>query len=173
MKLVVLTGASGSGKTAIARAVAAHEIPGAPTVLHFDATRVPSQEEMVREYGSGEAWQEQKTFEWLRRIRLEFADRPAVLFEGQSRIAFIRAAIERAGIEHAEIILVDCDDETRFGRLRLERSQPDLATQRMLTWAAYLRTEAARAGIPILDTTDRTIADSVDYVLHRLAEPTS
>jgi dephospho-CoA kinase len=170
MKLIVLTGASGSGKTTIARSVAAHKPAAAPVVvLHFDSIGVPSPEQVVREYGSPEAWQEQKTFEWFQTIRDRYADRAAVLFEGQMRIAFVQAAVERAEIEHAEIILVDCDDETRLRRLRGERAQPDLATERMISWAAFLREEAMTTGTPILETTGGSVEDSVEYLLQRLA----
>ena len=169
MKLLVLTGASGSGKTTIANSVAARELPSAPVVLHFDSIGVPSPERILREYCSPEAWQEQKTIEWFQTIRDGYADRRAILFEGQMRIAFVRAALALAKIEHAELILVDCDDETRLRRLRVERGQADLATERMITWAAFLREEALTSGTTILETTGRSIPDSVEYVIQRLS----
>jgi adenylate kinase family enzyme len=56
MRLVVLTGASGSGKTTIADAIKTGW-PGLVEVLHFDQIGVPSFEAMVSRWGSGEAWQ--------------------------------------------------------------------------------------------------------------------
>lgn len=57
MGFVILTGASGSGKTAIAEAIAARR-GGRVNVFHFDRVVVPALEEMVIEYGSDEAWRE-------------------------------------------------------------------------------------------------------------------
>jgi len=59
MAFVILIGASGAGKTAIARSIA--ECDADVSVFHFDRIGVPSVEEMVAEWGSGEAWQRVKT----------------------------------------------------------------------------------------------------------------
>jgi ATP-dependent Clp protease ATP-binding subunit ClpA len=60
MRQVVLTGASGSGKTAIAEAIRIGH-PDLAEVLHFDSIGVPSLEVMVAGWGSGEAWQRAMT----------------------------------------------------------------------------------------------------------------
>lgn len=52
MAFVVLIGASGSGKTTIARAVAARHGAEAK-VFYFDSIIIPSVDEMIRECGSG------------------------------------------------------------------------------------------------------------------------
>jgi len=54
MRLVILTGASGSGKTSIADAIKA-ERPELVEVEHFDSIGVPSSETMVAAWGPGEA----------------------------------------------------------------------------------------------------------------------
>jgi hypothetical protein len=86
MRLVILTRASGSGKTAIAEAIAA-ERPSLAEVLHFDRIGMPSTEEMLAGWGTLEAWQLAMIIEWMSRIaaKREFC-RP-VLFEGQMRLA--------------------------------------------------------------------------------------
>ena len=66
MRLVILTGASGSGKTAITEAIAA-ERPSVAEVLHFDRIGVPPTEDMLAGWGSLEAWQQAMTFEWMAR----------------------------------------------------------------------------------------------------------
>jgi uridine kinase len=58
MPLVILIGASGSGKTTIARRIEdrfAEDVE----VFYFDRIGLPSPEKMIAEYGSGEAWQRQ------------------------------------------------------------------------------------------------------------------
>jgi uridine kinase len=135
MRLVILTGVSGSGKTAIANAIAA-ERPPLAEVLYFDSIGVPPAEERMR-WGSEGAWQRAMTFEWIARIsRMSDLSRP-ILFEGQMRLAFLRESLSSVGMTNARIIVVDCDDATRSHRLIIERGQPDLANPEMMIWAAY------------------------------------
>jgi dephospho-CoA kinase len=165
--LVVLTGASGSGKTAIAEAI---EGGGFADVFRFDRIGVPSLEAMVAGWGSGEAWQRAMTLDWLGRIAdSRDSNRPA-LFEGQMRIAFVRAGLLSAGIADARVVLVDCDDETRMHRLLTYRNQPELANPTTMNWAAFLRREAREAGYEVLDTTRISLQKSVDHVSALLRE---
>ncbi|MDE1178555.1 MAG: zeta toxin family protein [Edaphobacter sp.] len=152
--LLILTGASGAGKTTLAHAIEA----ASPScvVLFFDSIGVPSPEGMAAYtsgYGNGpEGWQRSMTFEWMRRIAPVLESGQSVLFEGQMRIAFLDEAMAAAGIRHARIVLVDCDDQIRSTRLTQDRQQPELAHEGMMSWARYLRDEAKRSGHEILDT---------------------
>jgi hypothetical protein len=167
MRLIILTGASGSGKTAIADTIKTDR-PGLAEVLHFDQIGVPPAESMISGWGSTEAWQRAMTVEWMARIsEMRGLDRP-VLFEGQMRLAFVREGLSLAGVVGARVILVDCDDMTRKHRLMLERSQPELADPTMMNWAAYLRREAQQTGCEVLDTTDLSLEASVEQVCRYL-----
>ena len=67
--LVIMTGASGSGKTAIAETIEANH--PSITVFRFDTIGVPSAAVMATfatGYQPGGAWQRSMTFEWLERI---------------------------------------------------------------------------------------------------------
>jgi dephospho-CoA kinase len=164
MRLVILTGASGSGKTAITQAIVSKRPPVAK-VLRFDSIGVPPAEEMVAVSGSLEAWQRDMTLEWIARISaMRELDRP-VLFEGQMRLAFLREGLSSAGLTGARIILVDCNDATRVHRLTADRRQPELAAPTMMSWAAYLRREAQEANCEVLDTTGVSLRSSVEQVL--------
>ena len=165
-------GASGSGKTTIARAIAANcgEIA---KVFCFDSIGVPPVEEMVRQYGSGEAWQRAKTIEWMRRLGREMETERPVLFEGQTRFSFLADGAVAAGGLVYDPILVDCDDDTRSRRLRLERKQPELDNEEMMNWARYLRRQARRGGHPVLDTSALSLSESVGQVMARLDLPES
>jgi hypothetical protein len=165
MRLVILTGASGSGKTAIAQGIAS-ERPPIAEVLRFDSIGVPPAEEMVAGWGSGESWQRAMTYKWMARIsamRGAGLNRP-VLFEGQIRLAFLREALSSAEFTDARIILVDCSDVTRVHRLTTDRHQAELANPTMMSWAAYLRKEALEANCEVLDTTAVSLRTSVERV---------
>lgn len=162
MVLLVLTGASGSGKTAIARTVAAR-LPQVE-VYCFDTIGVPPVEAMIAEHGSPEGWQAWATGVWMARLAALAASRPFLLFEGQTRLAFLAAAAN--GLAYTPI-LVDCDDETRRRRL-LGRGQPQLADDNMMGWALWLRNEARAANAEIFDTSRLGLEQSARVVAGRL-----
>jgi hypothetical protein len=163
MRLIILTGASGSGKTAIADAIETRR-PGLADVFRFDRIGVPSPEERVTGWGSGGAWQRAMKLTWLARIAaLRGSNRP-VLFEGQMRLAFVQEGLKSAGIADSRLILVDCDDETRTHRLVAHRNQPELANPTMMNWAASLRREAQAGGYEVLNTSKLSLEQAVDHV---------
>ena len=166
MALVIMTGASGSGKTAIATRI--EEKDRSITVLGFDTIGVPSAD-VIANFGSGYqpggAWQRAMTFKWLDRISGFVAEGRNVLFEGQMRIAFIREALIASQIDNARILCVECDIATRMHRLRKDRLQPELANEDMMGWSRYLHQEALEAGYEILDTTHISLPESVNRVL--------
>jgi dephospho-CoA kinase len=166
MPLIVLTGASGSGKTAIAKII--EEDHPSITVFRFDTIGVPSAEVMAS-FGSGHqpggAWQRAMTFKWLAKIAPVLAEGQTVLFEGQMRIAFIREALAASNIENARIVCVECDDSTRTRRLAHDRLQPELANESIAIWSRYLHQEAVDAGDSVLDTTNLSLSDSARRVL--------
>ena len=163
MTLVILIGASGSGKTTIAHAIAKRPVMGA-SVFFFDSIGVPSIEEMIRECGSGEAWQRTRTVAWMLRLAEQAKAGHPILFEGQTRFSFLAEGAAVAGGLVYTPILVDCDDEVRTGRLTGARKQPELANRNMMNWARHLRTEAAALGCPILDTSRLALEDCIDWV---------
>jgi hypothetical protein len=173
--LVILTGASGAGKTTIARRFL-HEHPADCDVFFFDSIGVPSLETMESDFGGPEAWQRAMTLRWIEQIRpynrpTLSAQKP-VLFEGQMRIAFVHEALAAQSVSNARIILIDCDDATRAARLHVACAQPDLANATMMNWARFLREEAHQLGAEILDTSHQTIEQCVNLLQSRLFDRT-
>jgi dephospho-CoA kinase len=170
MPLIILTGASGSGKTAIAEAIE-NNWPGLADIFRFDSIGVPSLEAMTIRHGSPEAWQRAMIRDWLARIAASRSANRPVLFEGQMRLAFVREGLLAAGIADARIVLVDCDDETRKRRLLTGRRQPELGDAAMMNWAAFLRREAQTHGCEALDTSEISLEASVEHIRRLLQQP--
>lgn len=167
MPLVILIGASGSGKTTVARAIAERS-GGEVDVFHFDGVGVPAVEEMMAECGSPDGWQRAKTIEWMAWLALAARTPRKILFEGQTRLSFLtEGALSAGGVAHRPI-LMDCNDETRSRRLVVDRGQPELDDQGMMNWARYLRDEAKAQGCEVLDTSSLSLDESVLHVMARL-----
>ena len=167
MRFVILIGASGSGKTTIARAIA-QRFASDVEVFHFDHIGVPSAERMRAEHGSEEGWMRAKTIEWMAKLGPLSKSGRGLLFEGQTRLSFLAEGAAAAGSPAYMPILVDCDDEIRSSRLLVEREQPELANEKMMNWARYLRLDAEKRGCEILDTSTRSLEQCVIHVMARL-----
>jgi hypothetical protein len=161
--ILVVTGASGAGKTTAVREIEARAVPGV-RCFYFDTIGVPAPADMVREYGTGEAWQAAMTGRWI--ARLVVGDAEVAVLDGQVRPSVVRAAVARAPAPVAfDIVLLDCVPAERLRRLSGPRGQPDLATPQMDAWAAYLRGQADALGLPVLDTSALTVAGVADALL--------
>ena len=148
--ILVVTGASGAGKTASVRALESLSLPGV-RCFYFDSVGVPGTEEMERVYGGGEGWQAAMTAQWMRRLVTEEAE--VAVLDGQTRPTVVRAAISAVGAPWSSIVLLDCSPEERGRRLAGPRGQPELASEHMSSWAAYLRGQADALGLPVVDST--------------------
>jgi len=163
--LLVVTGASGAGKTTLVRGLAARVLPGI-RCHQFDSIGVPTPEEMARRYGSGEEWQRAMTVRWVERLAAETAPGALAVLDGQVRPSVVLGALAATPVPVVEILLVDCAPESRERRLG-DRGQPELATPEMSAWAAYLRGQADALDLPRLDTTDLTIEDGITALTER------
>jgi hypothetical protein len=159
--LLFVFGASGVGKTAAVRALAARRSPGVRCYC-FDTIGVPPPEIMEREWGSGERWQEDATRRWIERLAENSDGATLAVLEGQTRPSFIQPWIAHTGVRDARLVLLDCVPAVRARRLAGPRGQPELATERMDTWAAYLRGQADALRLPVLDTSTMSVEDVAD-----------
>lgn len=159
-RLLFVIGASGAGKTAAVQTLERRRLR-AVHCYYFDTIGVPSSEEMEHQWGGGDRWQEDATRRWIERLRRESDANAVSVLDGQTRPSFIRTHAAPTGVPY-RIVLLDCDPATRATRLRDGRSQPELATPRMDTWAAYLRGEATALGLSVIDTSHRSIEAVAD-----------
>ncbi len=165
---VILTGASGAGKTTIAQAIEdAHpEI----TVYQGDRIGLPS-EKILAAYGHtdepGGPTQRGFALYWLGIIAGELKAGKTVLLETQCRIAFLHEALALHGIKDVRVILVECSDASRKSRLN-GRGHPELANEQMDNWSRFLHREAEEFGHEILDTTAMSLEATTSHILRYL-----
>ena len=92
----MLTGASGAGKTTLARCVERQGLTNCQ-VLYFDSIGVPSVERMRAAFGDEGGWQRLMTLRWIERIKPILDAGVSVFFEGQMRIAFVNEGLRSTG----------------------------------------------------------------------------
>lgn len=160
---VFVLGASASGKTTAVEELAARALPRV-SCHHFDSIGVPSAEEMEREHGGGEQWQAAVTRQWIERLSQDPDHAEVYVLEGQTRPSFVRRALDAVGVTRAEMVLLDCSPEVRRARLAGGRGQPELATEQMDAWAAYLRGQADALGLTVIDTGALDVRAVVDQL---------
>jgi broad-specificity NMP kinase len=163
--VLVVTGASGVGKTAVIDAVEARGLPGV-RCYHFDAIGVPSLARMVAEFGSPQAWQVTTTHQWIGALAANPDQSRLAILEGQVRPSVVREALASHGVTRNGILLLDCAQEVRHARLQGSGDEPELAAPAMNTWAAYLRGQADALGLPVLDTSELSIEQAADRVVN-------
>ena len=137
MKVITVIGASAAGKTFLSQAY--HNKHKTIPFYRFDTIGVPSTEVMIKEYGSGEEWQHQKTIEWMNKIVAENKGVEWVLFEGQTRPQFVNDAYKKANLKDSFIICLWCNVQTMQKRLIQQRQQPELFNDTMINWSNLLR----------------------------------
>ena len=119
-------------------------------------------------FGSDEAWQAATTERWIAHLAGNPDGAPVMVLDGQIRPSEVAAAFRRHAVTRGRILLIDCSHEVREGRLRGERAQPDLASPRMAAWAAYLRGQADALDLPILDTSELSVAEATTALIDKV-----
>jgi len=163
-RIIVITGASAVGKTSLVNRLKQNLDSEKQHIHHFDSIGIPPVSEMMEQFGSPSRWQEAKTHEWISKLIRDLDNRTTVL-EGSMNIDFILQAFENNQFSQYKILLIDCEHQEMKRRLIEERKQPELANEAMSNWLIHLRVKATQHQIEIIDTTRKTIEESVNQVL--------
>jgi len=147
--LLCITGASGAGKTTAVAAIREHIDHRLLPHIAFDSLGVPTEDEMSRCWDAPRGWQKMMTYHWVYTARQIFRMRPLVVLEGQFDPQYAIAACSANRVRN-RVALLDVDDTTRAARLA-QRGQPELATDDMSKWAAYLVENTRSLGGTIID----------------------
>jgi hypothetical protein len=97
---------------------------------------------------------------WLGNIKISDAGSLVVL-DGQARPKVIQDAAKEMGISAFHVPLMECAHEERRKRLLENLSQPDEDNLDITAWAAYLRGQADALNLEIIDTTGKSVEDSI------------
>ena len=153
-RIIVVTGASGAGKTTVVTRLAERNLAGV-TCAFFDSVGVPPPDEMPPD------WQEKMTHEWIQRLARAPAD--VAVLDGQIRPTFALRAFAEVGVR-GSVVVIHCTREVRKARL-VARGQPELANDDMHAWAAYLCGQADALGFPVIDTSGLDIEQATDALV--------
>lgn len=125
--LYFVTGASGSGKSAILTNL--KELHPEAIIHDFDEVRVPPNADKV--------WRQKTTEEWIRKyLNRPFTDKPFVLCGG-TIVGEILACPSAQSLGTFNILLLDVTDKERVHRLKMRGSSD--ANQDMLNWSSWIR----------------------------------
>lgn len=145
--IIVLTGASGSGKTTIAFGLKELNIAGVESI-NCDRVKIETPENI--DLGESQALILRY---WIDRLSNDEEDHNIKLYvlDTQIRPHLAQSVFSELGVQYTKVILVDCEHDVRHRRLRELRNQPELVNHQMDCWAAYLRGQADALNLPIID----------------------
>ncbi len=153
MKIFIITGASGVGKTSLVENLESELKNDTYRFYKFDSIGVPSLKEMIDKFGSATNWQKAKTIEWIDKL-IGINDNKSIIFEGQMRLDFIIKRFKFHNFENYKFVLLHCSNKKMKKRLIEKRKQPELVNKDMYNWLKFLREKAIETNIEIIDTSN-------------------
>lgn len=167
--LILLIGASGSGKTTILKSLEKELPKDAVSINYFDDIGVPSFEEMVAHYGSPEKWQEATTHRWIEKLA-NVKDKKLIFLEGSFNPEFAVSQLEKLGIHDYMIICIDVERSVREKRLSEQRNQPELITQDMENFAQMLKAKTLALGGVIVESSKNNLSSDIQEIMHVISK---
>lgn len=159
LAIIVLTGASGVGKTTLIEQLSQLAIDGMECI---NCDRVQLE---ITPSGDGSDYQAAILKYWIDRLMADAKQIDIAVLDTQIRPHRAKKELQQMGINNVEIVLIDCDPTVRNERLRTERNQPELISAQMDCWAAYLRGQADAMELPIINTSQNSIENSLKLLM--------
>jgi energy-coupling factor transporter ATP-binding protein EcfA2 len=152
--ILILTGASGAGKTTLTLKLNELAIPGVEGI-NCDRVKIEADETV-----DSTDPQVARLRYWISQLSKTETRIDLAVLDTQIRPHRALEVLNQAAIV-SQIVLVDCDPVERNERLHMDRSQPELANPQMDCWAAYLRGQADALDLSIIDTSHDPIDKSL------------
>jgi dephospho-CoA kinase len=162
--ILVLTGASGAGKTTLIKDLEAMQVSGI-ACFNCDVIYHDLPEEIRKD---GLIAQDAILSHWVSHV-LDHNEIEVAVLDTQIRPHRARALLSKRELATTQIVLVECEQYERTMRLHGPRGQPELDTTQMENWAAYLRGQADALGLESINTSGVDSSASVAQLL-KLAE---
>ena len=166
---VLITGASGAGKSYLAKDLEEKLDPEFVHIAYFDHIGIPPVEEMIEMFGSSEKWQEANTHQWLQKLSL-IQGKKVIILEGQYRPQFALDVCKKLGIQNYILVLIHADRKIRDQRLIKQRNQAGLANDTMENWAKFLKARTEELGGTIIDTTNSNVQAYLNQIAALIKE---
>lgn len=161
--IILITGASGSGKTTILKAIEQQLPANKISVNYFDDIGVPSVEAMIAEYGSCVKWQEAITHKWIEKLT-KITDKEFIFLEGSFNPEFAK--------NYSRLFCIHADRAIREMRLIKLRHQPELVTEDMENFAQILKSNTLKMGGIVIDSSmkkaDIIAGEIIDLIRNKL-----
>jgi hypothetical protein len=152
--ILILTGASGAGKTTLTLKLNELAIPGVEGI-NCDRVKIEADETV-----DSTDPQVARLRYWISQLSKTETRIDLAVLDTQIRPHRALEVLNQAAIV-SQIVLIDCDPVERNERLHMDRSQPELANPQMDCWAAYLRGQADALDLSIIDTSHDPIDKSL------------
>lgn len=162
-KLILITGASGAGKTILLKEIERKLSSNEISINYFDDIGIPSVEDMVVQHGSCEKWQEAITHRWIDNL-IKIEDKKFVFLEGSFNPEFAVNYLRKLKIDDYLLFCIDVPREIREERLIKGRNQPDLATQDMENFAQLLKIKTIECGGKIIESRDGASDEIINLI---------
>ena len=155
--ILVLTGASGAGKTTLIDKLNELAIPNVKGI-NCDRVKIESDETADSSDRQADILRY-----WISHVSQPETGIELAVLDTQIRPHRALEVLDQMAVDHAQIVLVDCDPVKRNERLHMDRGQPELANPQMDCWAAYLRGQADALQLSVIDTSsdpmDKSLAE--------------
>jgi len=153
--ILVLTGASGAGKTTLILKLNELAIPGV-TAINCDRVKFESDERADASDRQADVLRY-----WISHLSQPETEIELAVLDTQIRPHRALEVLDQAAVDYAQVVLVDCDPVKRNERLHMDRGQAELANPQMDCWASYLRGQADALQLSIIDTSNDPIDKSL------------
>lgn len=129
---------------------------------------MPTYQEMVKMYGSTEAWQKNPSKQWIQKLIL--LKKPLIILEESFNPEFVVNSLKQYDKNNYLIFCIHADQKIREDRLVIMLNQQELVTQDMENFSQFLKNKTAEMGGIIIENNSqntREIAEKTVLMINK------